>query len=40
MIPRVLLALWLFATTQGVGSARELDRLCGKHLSYQGSVVA
>ena len=34
--PRVLLALWLFATTQGVGSARELDRLCGKHLSYQG----
>jgi transposase len=33
--PRVLLALWLFATTQGVGSARELDRLCREHLAYQ-----
>jgi transposase len=33
--PRVLLALWLFATLDGVGSARELDRLCGEHLAYQ-----
>jgi transposase/IS5 family transposase len=33
--PRVLLALWLFATIQGVGSARELDRLCQEHLAYQ-----
>ena len=33
--PRVLLALWLFATTQGVGSARALDRLCQEHLAYQ-----
>lgn len=33
--PRILLALWLFATIKGVGSARELDRLCERHLSYQ-----
>lgn len=33
--PRVLLALWLFATIDGVGSARELDRLCHEHLAYQ-----
>ena len=33
--PRILLALWLFATLKGVGSARELDRLCERHLSYQ-----
>ena len=28
--PRVLTALWLYATLRGVGSARELDRRCGK----------
>ena len=33
--PKILLALWLFATLKGVGSARELDRLCAQHLSYQ-----
>jgi transposase len=33
--PRMLLALWVYATVQGVGSARELDRLCRKHLAYQ-----
>jgi len=33
--PRVLLALWLYATMDGVGSARELDRLCKEHLGYQ-----
>jgi len=33
--PRILLALWLFATMKAVGSARELDRLCERHLSYQ-----
>src|SRR5271166_3036956 len=26
--PRILLALWLYATVQGIGSARELARLC------------
>jgi len=33
--PRLLLALWLFATVEGVGSARELARLCQEHLAYQ-----
>jgi transposase len=33
--PRILLTLWLFATLKGVGSARELDRLCERHLCYQ-----
>ena len=33
--PRILLALWLLATLRGVGSARELNRLCERHLSYQ-----
>ncbi len=29
--PRILTALWLYATLRGVGSARELDRRCGGH---------
>ncbi|HEX9359808.1 MAG TPA: IS1182 family transposase [Streptosporangiaceae bacterium] len=33
--PRILLALWLYATLKGVGSARELDRLCTEHRAYQ-----
>lgn len=33
--PRLLVALWVYATVDGVGSARELGRLCGKHLAYQ-----
>ena len=33
--PRMLLAVWLFATLKGVGSARELERLCERHLQYQ-----
>jgi transposase len=33
--PRLLLALWLYATTEGVGSARALARLCEEHLAYQ-----
>jgi transposase len=33
--PRLLVALWVFATLRGVGSARELDRLCKVHLAYQ-----
>ena len=32
--PRVLLALWLLATIDGVGAARELDRLCTHHTAY------
>lgn len=33
--PRILLALWLYATVEGVGSARALDRLCKEHIAYQ-----
>jgi transposase len=33
--PRLLVALWVFATLRGVGSARELDRLCRDHLAYR-----
>jgi transposase len=33
--PQILLALWLYATLDGVGSARELARLCEQHLAYQ-----
>lgn len=33
--PRLLVALWLYAATEGIGSARELDRLCRSHRSYQ-----
>ncbi len=33
--PRLLLALWLFATSQGVGSARALVRLCESHDAYR-----
>ena len=32
---RLLVALWLYAATQGVGSARELDRLCQYHAAYR-----
>jgi transposase/IS5 family transposase len=32
--PRILLALWLYATLEGVGSARELERLCQYHAAY------
>lgn len=33
--PRLLLALWLYATTQGVGSARALARLCKSDDAYR-----
>src|SRR5882757_625580 len=33
--PRLLLALWLYATSQGVGSARALERLCTSHDAYR-----
>ena len=33
--PLILVALWLYATTDGVGSARELARLCEEHIAYQ-----
>jgi transposase len=33
--PAVMFGLWLYATAEGVGSARQLERLCGEHLAYQ-----
>lgn len=33
--PRILLALWLYATLRGEGSAREINRLCRKHIAYR-----
>jgi transposase len=33
--PRLLVALWVYATLDGEGSARELARLCSDHLIYQ-----
>jgi transposase len=33
--PRVLMALWLYATLEGVGSARHLDRLVKRDLAYR-----
>lgn len=33
--PRLLLALWLYATSQGVGSARALARLCASDIAYR-----
>jgi transposase len=33
--PKILLALWLYATLEGVGSARALARLCGAHDAYR-----
>jgi transposase len=32
---RLYVGLWLYATLQGVGSARELDRLCRSHAAYR-----
>jgi transposase len=33
--PQVLLALWVYATVDGIGSARRLDRLCKEHDVYR-----
>ena len=33
--PAVLLALWLYATVEGVGSARQLERLTQRDLAYR-----
>ena len=32
--PKILLALWLYATIEGVGSARKLDELCREHAAF------
>ena len=33
--PELMMALWLWATIDGVGSARRLDQLCKEHLVYR-----
>ena len=33
--PRILMALWLQATIDGVGSSRSLAGLCVEHLAYR-----
>jgi hypothetical protein len=33
--PRILLVLWLYATSEGVGSARHLARLCKEHDAFR-----
>lgn len=33
--PAVLLALWMYATVEGVGSARAIARLCEHHAAYR-----
>jgi transposase len=33
--PRLLLAVWVYATLKGIGSAREVDRLCRESLPYK-----
>src|SRR2546427_10859567 len=33
--PAILTALWLYATLEGIGSARALDRLCAEHDAYR-----
>ena len=33
--PRLYLALWLYATIEGIGSARALERLCRQHAAYR-----
>jgi transposase len=33
--PKILMALWTYATIDGVGSARQLDKLCHDHDAYR-----
>jgi transposase len=33
--PEVVLAVWLYATLEGIGSARAIDRLCQQHAAYR-----
>jgi transposase len=33
--PELMMALWLWATVEGIGSARRLDQLCRDHLVYR-----
>jgi len=33
--PQVVLAVWLYATMEGIGTARAIDRLCQQHAAYR-----
>lgn len=33
--PRLLISLWIYSYTEGIGSAREISRLCEYHPAYQ-----
>jgi transposase len=33
--PRILVALWIYATVEGVGSARHLERLCDRDIAFR-----
>jgi len=33
--PKILVALWLYATLEGIGSARQLDELCRTHDAFR-----
>ena len=33
--PQVVLAVWLYATMEAIGSARAIDRLCQQHTAYR-----
>ena len=33
--PAILVALWLYATLEGIGSARQLARLCERDITYR-----
>ena len=33
--PQILLALWILATVDGIGSARRISELCTQHFAYQ-----
>jgi transposase len=33
--PKILLALWLYATSEGIGRARRIDKLCREHSAFR-----
>lgn len=35
IMPQLLVALWLYATSEGIGSARTLEKLCESHDAYR-----
>src|SRR5882672_8651586 len=36
--PQVVLAVWLYSTLEGIGSARAIDRLCQQHRADRGKA--